>query len=1565
MTFFARRKRLRYDDFEPRRAPHRALAREILVAHLPHLQHRLRATALDNLLDEVLRIERSPEPLVELPRPQQTALLVVRAALVANHAAARYGGLAKQFAAFAQAFGRTDPSQQKQFIEHYLRDTVTNPADLAEDLLAMERHLTFEALRERHLAALLRESITIEFVLWFIAEAIPTIATDTEAAAMLEVTDLAEFALAQLTTSSRWPLRWAAAEAAYGLATLVGARAQRAHLAQVPALIQVTHQREEHPWVQIAALRAVVALAPAQAPQLLDDSLARETGPLDIYRRKRLLRVAAEVLPRDGAIAFVTSRVSAAEPSEHVRMGAADIAGELLRAALTQPQQDALIAYLQRQVTDDPSGKVRARVALAVSLAFCHVTAAAPTAPSQQALAPTPEAAVVPDAGHAAAATDAAPPDAHPEDVRAALAPIVVTATADRNTFTANIACEELTAMADALAAAQPAWLATLSPQWLEALHARLAKPDIAPASAESISACAEHIYFLTHDRTRTLLATLSAAARNAPRDRPCDVALPPELSDVQAPELARVLAEVSRRDWGLSARLRRGTVRLWRGDRFVRRLWRIVAELRSPLPNKRQAFWHTIGRTYPGPLRAHPGLLDEATATTVPGERVTVDSEGSWGRHVPQIDDALELPVWSGEAITVASSYGLATLTPPPTRLRRLRTRLALSLRYKELAAMRLGSLAVYRDRLRRRYIEELRQRYGITVTFAPHDRNGTAPLPADVADLFVAPNEPTPPAPAAPAAPPTREGPTVSAFPPLTCTEADTRTSALVPLALGSAALGHGAHATSGAPLAPLLNTSPLGGIVDFFRTYKPYLSSQTQNSQLSLVVFGAAATAYFFAQAWRKRREIERARAGIPLTIGGWGTRGKSGTERLKAGMFDGLGYEVFVKTTGCEAMFIHSAPMQTPVEIFIYRPYDKATIWEQKAMLELAYRFRAQVMMWECMALNPKYVSLLQHEWMNDDLVTLTNSYPDHEDIQGPAGFNVAQVITEFIPTQSTLVTSEATYLPMFAEVAHKRGTTMHVVGDRDAEFIADDVLALFPYREHPRNIALVTRMAQEFELDPDLARLVMSQYVVPDLGVLKAYPPALVRGRKLTFVCGNSANERTGFIGNWRRMKLDQLDCEAEPHKLVVTVVNNRADRIARSEVFARILVRDVAFDRHVLIGTNLEGLMGFLGTALDTYLAEQNLIENDELVPGAIPPTVANRLRRELGILRIAPPTGEHAVRRLTLYTCAADKSLTLPAREALCTQLDTYFNSTLDGPTDLATVRAAVDQDPALKTMVEAALTDQPGAANTLGIESLEAATLDDALQHFRFEVARMLIRARLWAKAEKLFAAPSAEGRTRYLREFQAAYRTMFMAQVDVIADAGATGDQIIDRCARSVPPGTDVILMGTQNIKGTGLDFVYRWLAMDKVVTCARDLEHERQDRRTNALAELEAFEDYGLVDTGYLRTTLVRTANAARTDDERAARTRIAARAEAIWQKRRAGLGESKKTGLLDKVLAYAEGWLDWADSVRRSRGAQAILHDLVHQRISHGRASIEMRKLVGRVKGGWLVKAVRK
>jgi len=119
-----------------------------------------------------------------------------------------------------------------------------------------------------------------------------------------------------------------------------------------------------------------------------------------------------------------------------------------------------------------------------------------------------------------------------------------------------------------------------------------------------------------------------------------------------------------------------------------------------------------------------------------------------------------------------------------------------------------------------------------------------------------------------------------------------------------------------------------------------------------------------------------------------------------------------------------------------------------------------------------------------------------------------------------------------------------------------------VLALFPYNEHPRNIALAAKLADHLGIDRDLAVATMAEHVVPDLGVLKTYPAACVRGRTLSFINGMSANERTGFLNNLETsMALGgagQGRYETMPGETIVTVTSTTAGIASpRSEVFAR------------------------------------------------------------------------------------------------------------------------------------------------------------------------------------------------------------------------------------------------------------------------------------------------------------------------------------------------------------------------------------------------------------------------
>jgi hypothetical protein len=139
------------------------------------------------------------------------------------------------------------------------------------------------------------------------------------------------------------------------------------------------------------------------------------------------------------------------------------------------------------------------------------------------------------------------------------------------------------------------------------------------------------------------------------------------------------------------------------------------------------------------GRLRAPPGGLDEVTATTVPGERVHVGEEGGWGRHLPTVDDVLDLPLLSGGPVHVFSSHGVTTIHPPGGLLARLKNRLLVSLRYEALASLRLASLRGGEPHTRRRFAEQLRGAYGIQLSFTRYAYPGhTAPAPGRLAALF-----------------------------------------------------------------------------------------------------------------------------------------------------------------------------------------------------------------------------------------------------------------------------------------------------------------------------------------------------------------------------------------------------------------------------------------------------------------------------------------------------------------------------------------------------------------------------------------------------------------------------------------------------------------------------------------------------------------------------------------------------------------------------------------------------------------------------------------------------------
>lgn len=696
-----------------------------------------------------------------------------------------------------------------------------------------------------------------------------------------------------------------------------------------------------------------------------------------------------------------------------------------------------------------------------------------------------------------------------------------------------------------------------------------------------------------------------------------------------------------------------------------------------------------------------------------------------------------------------------------------------------------------------------------------------------------------------------------------------------------------------------------------------FTQYFVSVYQNSIRDLLLFLVGIVALFVGRHLWSNHRMRGYRRRMPLVIGGWGTRGKSGTERLKAALVNALGYNVVSKTTGCEAMFLHGHAYGQLREMFLFRPYDKATIWEQVAVMGHADALGAEVFLWECMGLTPAYVDVLQRQWMRDDLSTITNAYPDHEDIQGPAGIDVPQVIARFIPTRSKLLTSEEQMLPILAHAAREARTDLRCVGWLEAGMIAPDVLARFPYEEHPYNIALVLALADELGVSHDYAIKEMADRVVPDLGVLKAYPTATVQGRRLDFINGMSANERLGTLSNWERMGFDKHDPRTEPGVFVTGIVNNRADRVARSRVFARILVNDIQADRFVLIGTNLDGLHGYIREEWKEAMAAVSVWDQPD--PQLAP--------QPLQVL-------ERWARRLRVPTSAAEVALRVQGMLA-----------GLDANLDAADIGAQWRDAGTLRSRCGAR------------IPTAQLDALEKHLERY----------AREWQEYEALAARIAKLGSGRDVALDAALHEQLgrwFESRVVIVHDAHASGDAIVQRVCEQTPPGYRNRIMGLQNIKGTGLNWVYAWQAWGEAHRLCEWMESADPVLAKRGLRGLAGFQEFNLLCLEPVRASVqrVRASDRAQTELYQGELSAIEARLNGV-QAALAGErgGPQVQAGWLATVIEAAEKFLDAGDAVRRRRTADRIYLDLASQRISHARASLELQKLNARQKGGWLLK----
>lgn len=315
-------------------------------------------------------------------------------------------------------------------------------------------------------------------------------------------------------------------------------------------------------------------------------------------------------------------------------------------------------------------------------------------------------------------------------------------------------------------------------------------------------------------------------------------------------------------------------------------------------------------------------------------------------------------------------------------------------------------------------------------------------------------------------------------------------------------------------------------------------------------------------------------------IPIRVNINGIRGKSTVTRLVTGIAKEAGYKTIGKTTGTSARMIY---WYTSEEQPIIRDPEGPNIKEQKRVVREAAKQGANVLISECMAVNPDYQKTFQENWLQANVGVIVNVLEDHMDMLGPSLDDVAESFITTIPFDGYLIIDSSPYVEFFRDEANKRNTKVIIA---DTSTISEDYLRQFPYIIFPENAALALAVAKALGIDNETAKRGMI-HGQPDPGALRI--EEITNGtHRSTFVNAFAANDAHSTLAIWERIKhLGHLT--ARP----IVIMNCREDRVDRTEQFAKDVLPMIHIDTLIVIG---EGTEPITKAILENRIDSSNIV---------------------------------------------------------------------------------------------------------------------------------------------------------------------------------------------------------------------------------------------------------------------------------------------------------------------------------------------------------------------------------
>ena len=333
--------------------------------------------------------------------------------------------------------------------------------------------------------------------------------------------------------------------------------------------------------------------------------------------------------------------------------------------------------------------------------------------------------------------------------------------------------------------------------------------------------------------------------------------------------------------------------------------------------------------------------------------------------------------------------------------------------------------------------------------------------------------------------------------------------------------------------------------------------------------------------------ERVNHQRAISSIPLRVHVNGTRGKSSVTRLIAAGLRAGGMRTFAKTTGTAPRIIDS----NGKDRVIHR-LRSASIGEQIKLMRLFSKEKPDAVVMECMAVQPEYQWISEHQMIQSHIGVITNARPDHLEEMGPSMDDVKKSLGNTIPYNGKVIFGEKNIVDAVSKITKVRNTK-YIVADEDT--VTNTQLAGFPYIEHPQNIAVALKVCDELGVKKETALYGM-QNSQPDPGALVINNIDFGKG-KVYFINSMAANDPVSTLQIWNIIK-----SKFTSKNYFTIYLNCREDRRRRTHQLLELIYKEIKPQKAIIrgkkIGTLVNKMVSFSPNTITQIVQENQSIQS-------------------------------------------------------------------------------------------------------------------------------------------------------------------------------------------------------------------------------------------------------------------------------------------------------------------------------------------------------------------------------